>query len=741
MGNAASDPREPDGHRLAHMRHGLRTSLAALFMAPVLAFAAAPSNESWGTVIVRARHGAAPVHSAEINADGLQAQTDEGGQASLSLPAGEHAITVSHAGFAPITLQVTVHAGAQLTVVFQLQEERSEAEVVVVSATRSGKMVKDEPIRVEALPQEEIEENLTIAPGNLSTLLNELGGLRVQTTTPGLGGANLRLQGLRGRYTQLLLDELPLYGEQPDDFSLLQTPPLDLAQVEVIKGTSSALYGGTALGGVINLVSRPPGGEPELLVNQTSLGGTDAVGFGSRKLGGGWGYTLLGGAHRQSRQDFDGDGWADLPGYWRTELRPRFFWNNGAGRTLLVTVGTTVENREGGTLNGAITPAGTPFRERLDTRRFDGGLVGRFLLPSARLVTVRASATGTWHHRSFGDDHNRDLRGFALAEATLSGTNRGHTWVVGTALQRDWYGSRDLPSFDFAHFVPALFVQDEYAVSDHLGVSASARLDFDDAHGAFFSPLVSALVRPGGGWNVRLSAGNGYSAPVPFTEETAVVGLWRVLPLRDVEPERARTSSLDVGWSTRELELNGTLFLSEVVDPLLLRDSTVQPGSFEIGNAPKPTRTLGSELLARFTVGPQHVILTYTYVHSTEADPLGAGRREVPLTPRHAGEIAWIWEKESRGRAGLELSFTGRQGLEHDPYREASPSYIELNALAELRLGETRLFVNAVDLTNVRQTRFDPLVLPARAPDGRWTTDVWAPLEGRVFNAGVRLEF
>jgi outer membrane receptor protein involved in Fe transport len=252
-------------------------------------------------------------------------------------------------------------------------------------------------------------------------LLNELGGVRVQTTSAGLGGANLRLQGLRGRYTQILLDELPLYGEQPDNLGLLQTPPLDLAQVEVIKGTKSALYGGTALGGLINLVSRLPGSEPELLVNQTSHGGTDAVGFLSHKLSGGWGYTLLGGAHHQSREDFDGDGWVDLPRYRRTELRPRFFWNNEAGRSLFVTVGTTIEDREGGTLSGAITPAGVPFRERLQTRRLDGGLVGRLLLPSERLFTLRASVTGTWHDRSFGDDRNRDLRGFGLGEATLSG--------------------------------------------------------------------------------------------------------------------------------------------------------------------------------------------------------------------------------------------------------------------------------------------------------------------------------
>src|SRR3989442_12810776 len=178
------------------MRNSARTCLAALLLAPVLAFGAAAAQESAGTVIVLARHGAAPVPSAEVNTDGLQAQTDERGEVSLSLPAGDHTITVSHPGFARVTLQVTVSAGAHLTVAFQLQEQRSESEVVLVSATRSGRMVEDQPIRVEAVPQKKIEENLTIAPGNLSNPLNKLGCLRTQTPSPALGGASARLQVL-----------------------------------------------------------------------------------------------------------------------------------------------------------------------------------------------------------------------------------------------------------------------------------------------------------------------------------------------------------------------------------------------------------------------------------------------------------------------------------------------------------------------------------------------------------------
>jgi iron complex outermembrane receptor protein len=64
-----------------------------------------------------------------------------------------------------------------------------------------------------------------------------------------------------------------------------------------------------------------------------------------------------------------------------------------------------------------------------------------------------------------------------------------------------------------------------------------------------------------------------------------------------------------------------------------------------------------------------------------------------------------------------------------------------MGALAELRFGRLRLFVNAENLTDKRQSRWDPLLLPQRAADGRWTVDEWAPLEGRVINGGVRVEF
>src|SRR5690606_11868486 len=144
---------------------------------------------------------------------------------------------------------------------------------------------------------------LLIRPGNIALILSETGGLRVQVTSPSLGASNIRVHGVDGRYTQLPADGLPLYGGQASSLGLLQIPPTDLGQVEVIKGAASALYGPSALGGVINLVARRPraGPEAEGLLNLTSRGGQDLTGYAATPLGSDWSGSLTGGIHRQDR--------------------------------------------------------------------------------------------------------------------------------------------------------------------------------------------------------------------------------------------------------------------------------------------------------------------------------------------------------------------------------------------------------------------------------------------------------
>src|SRR6185436_3812088 len=163
----------------------------------------------------------------------------------------------------------------------QTQSEQTEPqpqvtveEHVTVSATRTDKRLEDQPMRVEVLGREEIEEKMLMTPGDIVMMLNEMGGMRVQATSPSLGAASVRIQGMRGRYTRVFSDGLPLFGEV-GGLGLLQIPPMDLGQVEVIKGVASSLYGAGAMGGVVNLISRRPGAESEreLLLNRSTRGG------------------------------------------------------------------------------------------------------------------------------------------------------------------------------------------------------------------------------------------------------------------------------------------------------------------------------------------------------------------------------------------------------------------------------------------------------------------------------------
>lgn len=697
----------------------------------------AEASPSRITVVVL--HETSPIRGAIVEAEAARVITDIRGEARLALDVGSHTIRIERLGFVTESLTVDVLAAGNQPITVQLRDESLESEVVVVTATRSGTVVGDQPIRVEAVPEEEIEENLTIQPGNLSTLLNELAGVRMESTAPGLGGATLQIRGLPGRLTQVLSDGLPLVGAEPGGFGLLQTPPLDLQRVEVIKGVASALYGGSALGGVLNLVSRTPGGDPQLLLSRTSRGGTDAVGFTTGSLTPAWGYTLTGGAHLQQRDDLDRDAWADLVDYQRFTFRPRLLFNDESGRSLFMTAGVVDEDRTGGSLPGRTLPDGTVFVEALHTTRVDGGAVGRIPLDDDRILSGRVSATVADHDRTFGLQRVQDTQTTLFGETTLSGRGQGHSWVLGAAIGQDRLQVSDVPGVGYTYTVPSIFAQDEFALADRVILAASGRIDAHSDYGTFFSPRLSALFLPAERWMVRMSVGTGFAAPTPFVDEIESTGLGVLDPLTDLQAERAASASLDTQWAANGWEANVSLFGSEIRHPLQVLPAS-EPGRLELVNGDGPRRVLGGEAFLRYVTGPLHVIGSYTFLDVSEAAP-GGGRRAADRVPRHTAELAALLEDEARGRIGVEISYTGRQTLSDNPYRRSSPSYVELNALAEIKFGETAIFLNAVNLTDVRQTHFDLLLRPTPGAGGQRITEVWAPLAGRIFNLGVRLEF
>lgn len=183
------------------------------------------------------------------------------------------------------------HTGQTLSFIFPLpadsvvtitlsHEEDEDEEEVIVRATRTSGTIANAPTRVEVLTGEEMDEKGNMVPGDIRMVLNESTGIQTQQTSATSYNSSIRIQGLDGRYTQILRDGYPLYSGFAGGLSIMQIAPLDLRQVEVIKGSSSTLYGGGAIAGLVNLVSKTPTDKRELnfMGNITTAGGLDVSG-------------------------------------------------------------------------------------------------------------------------------------------------------------------------------------------------------------------------------------------------------------------------------------------------------------------------------------------------------------------------------------------------------------------------------------------------------------------------------
>jgi iron complex outermembrane receptor protein len=186
-------------------------------------------------------------------------------------------------------------------------------------------------------------------PGDIRMMLNESTGIQTQQTSATSYNSSIRIQGLDGKYTQILRDGLPLYSGFSGGLSLLQIVPLDLKQVEVIKGASSTLYGGGAIAGLVNLISKTPKEKRELsfMLNGTSALGLDASGFYSQKFNK-IGTTIFASYNKGTAYDPANIGLTAIPKFNRYTINPKLFVYFNEKTNLNVGINTTIEDRIGG---------------------------------------------------------------------------------------------------------------------------------------------------------------------------------------------------------------------------------------------------------------------------------------------------------------------------------------------------------------------------------------------------------
>ena len=732
---------------------------ALLLLAALAASATAQTTPHALTVRVTDADERTPLPGATVVVEGITpvvgASADADGLARLSgVPAGPQTVVVSFVGYETARVAVTVpRDGPAETVEVALEEDEEAFDDVVVSATRTSRTIADLPTRVETIAGEEIDEKVSMEPSNITMLLNESPGIVVQQTSAVSGNASIRIQGLDGRYTQLLKDGFPLYGGFSGGLSLLQVPPLDLRQVEIVKGPASTLYGGDAIAGLVNLVSKTPGpegapAERSLLLNATSAGGLDAGAFLSDRVGR-LGYTVLASANGSRAYDGDGDAFTNLPRTRRLTLDPRAFYYPTERTTAWLGLTGTVEDREGGDV-AVIDDGAAGYAERTESVRLTAR--GRLDHELSDLATLTLKQSATQFDRVTTLPGYRFEGEQTATYSEASGLLRlgAHDLVVGLDLRTDAFDQRGAGAdeLDYGFLAAGLFAQDTWDVADRLAVELGLRGEVHDEYGAFALPRASALYRVSPNVSVRATGGLGYKAPTVFLEPSEARAFRGVLPLDEsVTAETSAGGTVDVNVRTVlggrvTLSLNQAAYLTRLDDALVpFADNPVGgdgpdgDGPLRYRNADGAVLTRGLETNARLGLGDWKLFLGYVYLDATEAVPGADLRREIPLTPAHKTYSVLVWERHGQGRVGLEAYYTGPQTLTDG---ERTPGYWVTGVMGEWRVGPARLFLNLENVLDTQQTDYGPVVLgPRTAPT---FADVWAPTDGFVANGGVKLD-
>jgi iron complex outermembrane receptor protein/outer membrane receptor for ferrienterochelin and colicins len=669
--------------------------------------------------------------------------TDSFGRAELAnIPAGQQTIQVFSPGFElkEIKLTFPLLSEPEQVILLAVTNELGE---VTINSTRTGREIEAEPTRVEAIDEEEVEEKINMRPANVSMVLHESTGIQVQQTSATSNTQSVRIQGLDGRYTQILKDGFPAYGGFSGSLSILEIPPLDLKQIEVIKGPAATFYGAGAIAGVVNFISKEPEDKPvtSLIINQTSALGTDFSIFRSRRLNR-FGYTLLGSASYQREYDVDGDDFTELPRAVSYTVNPRLFFYMDSNTTLTIGNSLSYQKRQGGD-KFAIRRGPDGIHQyfeknssirNITTISFDKrfGKGNRFVAKQSFALFSRE--LNIPDHRFKGDQFNSytDIAYFQPVgkHSLVFGAN-----AVYDRFREDTSSSTALDRSEERTTLGG-YIQDTFDVTDRLSIEAGLRLDHVRHYGLFILPRISLLYRITPKFTTRIGYGLGYKTASVFTEDAEELLFRNVAGIGNtLKAERSQGGTLDFNFNGMSGEkfgysLNQLFFYTQITDPLVLELST--GGLYHFRNADSPIVSKGVETNVKLTYGIAKLFVGYTFTDA-KAGYL-YGNRRLTLLPRHKINSSLVFEKHDNFKAGVEFYYGSRQILDD---RSLTRSIAEVGLFAEKTFGKFSIFVNGENLTDVRQGKFSPVVLPPHANPA--FAEIYTHLEGRIFNGGIKI--
>ncbi|WP_163398105.1 TonB-dependent receptor [Flavobacterium fluviatile] len=628
-----------------------------------------------------------------------------------------------------------------------IAREEEELDEVIVQSTRTSRTIRNTPTRIESIDAEELDEKANMKPANVSMVLHESTGLQVQQTSATSGNASIRVQGLDGRYTQLLKDGYANFGNFASGLSILEIPPLDLQQVEVVKGPSSTLYGGGAIAGVINFISKTPKekGEYNFIFNQSNIGQTNIGAYASQRKGK-FGYSILGLVNFQKAFDVDHDDFSETPKSHNFTINPRLFYYPSESLSLMLGNSFTKTNMEGGDMHviDGKADAYHVYFEKNKTIRNTTVFELDKKFENQNSFKLKQSLSFFDRIINVPDYEFSGINLNSFTDASYVINKEKHTIISGANLVYDNFEQRNSGILDAKSFTAGMYVQHTWDVSENVKLENGLRLDNVSysninfsKNRTFFLPKISALFKINSQWSSRVGGGFGYKIPTVFTEQTESVQYQNVMPLQNVEAEKSIGGTADVNYkasifSDLKISVNQMFFITKISKPLVLENDTDY--AFFV-NASDPVVSRGFETNVKFIYKEDFKLFArYTFTDA-QAKYL-TGNQFLPLLPKNKVNLALIYEKENNFKIGLEGYFTDEQFL-YDGTK--TPAFWELGFMVEKTLWKNfAFFINFENFTDTRQSNYKRVV---NDPHNNPTfDDIWTHTEGFTINGGLKIK-
>ena len=534
-------------------------------------------------------------------------------------------------------------------------------------------------------------------------------------------------------------DGFPLYGGFSSGLSILQIPPLDLQQFEIIKGSSSTLYGGGAIAGLINMVSKTPDEEPalDIMLTQTqALGSTANVFYSKRNEK--FGISLYGSGHYQKAYDPEDDGFSNLPKTKSISFNPKFFYYPSDKTTFWLGLNGTYDDRIGGDITKIESGENGihQYTEENISKRLSSQAVYKTQIDSISSLSIKNSVSFFDRNLTIPDFNFDGKQTNTFTEITYQRETSKADWIFGANLYTSNFDENDNATLqrDQTDITYGLFANNIYDLSDSWILETGLRADYNTDFGFFPLPRISLLYKNDNGFSSRIGGGLGYKIPDIFTEEAEFINFENIIGIdkSSLKAERSYGVNLDFNYQTRLFETIGfsinQLFYVTAINNGLLLNST-NNGLFAFENATDEILSKGAETNIKFTYKDFRWFLNYALI-DTKLNYL-AGNPQKPLTAKHNAGSVLMYESD-KWRIGYETFYTGKQFLSNGT---ETTDFVTMGLLLMRNFKFGSAFVNFENFTDRRQSRFSPLVLPPH--ENPEFPEIYAPTDGFIFSVGI----